>query len=211
MKRDTGPNALRRGRDSRPGVNYFLTICVADRHPVLQSAVATHLLQALREPESGSIWRLRCGTIMPDHIHCLIELGSVHSLSRALGRFKALTKPTVIAASASASWQENFYDHRLRSNESVEPVIRYIHSNPYRAGLVAVGATWPWFYCAPDDWTWFSGLTDEGPGTASGSTTRTKAPKRPWPSIIACSSMSRGMPLKNPIISQVQKGTAKVG
>lgn len=160
MKRDTGPNALRRGRDSRPGVNYFLTVCVADRHPALQAAVAARLLQALREPERRGIWRLRCGTVMPDHIHCLIELGSVHSLSRALGRFKALTKPTMTAA--TASWQENFYDHRLRPDESVEPVIRYIYLNPYQAGLIRSGESWPWFYCCAEDWAWFDGLTDEG-------------------------------------------------
>jgi putative transposase len=160
MKRDTGPNALRRGRASLSGANYFVTACAVPREPVLRATVADAILAALLEPETGSIWRLRCGTIMPDHIHCLIELGNVHSLSRALGRFKALTKTTLIAA--TASWQENFYDHRLRPNESAEPVIRYIFMNPYAAGLIQPGENWPWFCCCAEDWTWFSGLTDSG-------------------------------------------------
>jgi putative transposase len=160
MKRDTGPNALRRGRTSLPGANYFITACAIPREPVLRATVATAILRALREPERQSIWRLRCGTIMPDHIHCLIELGSIHSLPRAVGRFKALTKTIMIRA--AASWQENFYDHRLRPNESAEPVIRYIFMNPYAAGLIPADEKWPWFYCCHEDWTWFSGLTDSG-------------------------------------------------
>jgi putative transposase len=160
MKRDTGPNALRRGRSSLPGANYFITACVDPHEPVLRATFADAILSALHEPETGSIWRMRCGTIMPDHIHCLIELGAIHSLPRALGRFKVLTKAIMIRT--AASWQRNFYDHRLRPNESVEPVIRYIFMNPYASGLIQPGERWPWFYCAPEDWTWFNQLTDLG-------------------------------------------------
>ncbi len=64
--------------------------------------------------------------------------------------------------SAAASWRGNFYDHRLRANESAEPVIRYIFMNPYAAKLIQPGERWPWFYCCAEDWTWFSGLTDSG-------------------------------------------------
>jgi hypothetical protein len=41
--------------------------------------------------------------------------------------------------------------------------------------------------------------------------TRKNAPRRECPSIIAASSTSLGMTLKNPISSQVQKGTVKLG
>ncbi|MCY1303340.1 hypothetical protein D9M68_896160 [compost metagenome] len=45
----------------------------------------------------------------------------------------------------------------------------------------------------------------------SGTTTFRKAPKRLSPSIMAASSISRGTALKNPIISQLQNGTVKLG
>jgi len=133
---------------------------VADRQEVLRATVTEHILLALRKPERDGIWRMRCATIMPDHIHCLIELGSVHPHSRALGRFKALTK--TMLAGENTSWPENFYDHRLRLDESAEAVIRYIYLNPYHAGLVQPAESWPWFYCCAEDWTWFSGLTGSG-------------------------------------------------
>jgi putative transposase len=161
MKRDTGPNALRRGRYSRTGANYFVTVCTDKRQNIIgRPVIADKILAALREPQVGGIWRLRCCTIMPDHIHFFIELGSVHSLSRAVGRFKTLTKASLIAA--NTAWQENFYDHQLRTNEAAEPVIRYIFLNPYEAGLIQPGTPWPWFHCCDEDWTWFSGLTDSG-------------------------------------------------
>ena len=49
------------------------------------------------------------------------------------------------------------------------------------------------------------------PAVDTGTTTRRKAPKRLSPSIIAASSRSRGIALKKPISSQVQKGTVKLG
>lgn len=49
------------------------------------------------------------------------------------------------------------------------------------------------------------------PAVGTGTTTRTNARRRDSPSIIAASSMSRGIDLKKPIISQVQNGTVKFG
>src|SRR6478672_2857775 len=49
------------------------------------------------------------------------------------------------------------------------------------------------------------------PGTEIGSTIRRSAVKREQPSIIAASSSSRGIVLKNPIISQVANGTVNDG
>ena len=47
--------------------------------------------------------------------------------------------------------------------------------------------------------------------TDTGITTRTNAPNRDRPSIIAASSRSRGIALKKPISNQVQNGTVKLG
>ena len=49
------------------------------------------------------------------------------------------------------------------------------------------------------------------PGSEIGSTMRRSAAKREQPSIIAASSTSRGIVLKNPIISQVANGIVNDG
>ncbi len=48
------------------------------------------------------------------------------------------------------------------------------------------------------------------PGSARGSTIRTKAPSRPFPSTMAASSRASGIVLKNDRNSQRQKGAVKV-
>lgn len=44
------------------------------------------------------------------------------------------------------SWQRDFFDHRLRSNERWEDKAAYIRQNPVRKGLVADPAQWLWVY-----------------------------------------------------------------
>jgi REP element-mobilizing transposase RayT len=150
---------LRRGRFSLPGANYFVTVCLEPRLPVLAGATASSLLTEVRTMQSDAVWILRCATVMPDHVHLFFTLGSRLTLSQAIARLKSRTKALL---SPSAKWQENFYDHQFRSSDSAEATIRYIHQNPYRAGLVRSHESWPHFHCHPDDWSWFEPLTDSG-------------------------------------------------
>lgn len=41
-------------------------------------------------------------------------------------------------------WQENFFDHRLRRDESVEEKGVYIRRNPVAKGLTSSPDEWPW-------------------------------------------------------------------
>ena len=47
-------------------------------------------------------------------------------------------------------WQEGFFDHRIRSNESAEEKRRYILMNPVRAGLVTKPEDWPYVLSASE-------------------------------------------------------------
>ena len=50
-----------------------------------------------------------------------------------------------------ALWQRRFYDHFLRSEESVEATARYILSNPVRQGLVILDEVEVYRYGAGGD------------------------------------------------------------
>jgi putative transposase len=41
-------------------------------------------------------------------------------------------------------WQEEFFDHVLRSDESYSEKWDYVRQNPVRVGLVADADDWPW-------------------------------------------------------------------
>ena len=110
--------------------------------------------------DDDTTWALRCMSVMPDHIHLLVTLGERLTLSQAVSRLKGKTSPFL--SKVGANWQQNYYDHRLRPDDSVEGAIRYIHSNPHRDDLVKTSKPWPYFYCRLDDWSWFETLTDSG-------------------------------------------------
>jgi putative transposase len=43
-------------------------------------------------------------------------------------------------------WQENFFEHRIRRDESLGEKAQYILNNPVRAGLVARTEDWSYFW-----------------------------------------------------------------
>jgi len=46
-------------------------------------------------------------------------------------------------------WQYESYDHCIRSTLELNRVIRYVESNPLKAGLVASVEAWRWSSAAP--------------------------------------------------------------
>jgi hypothetical protein len=46
-------------------------------------------------------------------------------------------------------WQEESFDHVLRSSENLDAKIDYILQNPVRAGLVRVASQYPWSWKKP--------------------------------------------------------------
>ena len=133
------------GRQSIPGARYFLTLCEAKRRPgFLDPIVAQELKRALDQIHLSGDFSLVAATVMPDHVHMLGILGQRLSLSRMVGKFKADTHRCL--RSHGLAWQENFYDHRLRAEKESGPFARYIFLNPYRAGLIPLTASWP-FWC----------------------------------------------------------------
>lgn len=110
--------------------------------------------------QNDGLWIVRCATIMPDHLHLLIELRAELTLGKAVARIKSRTAAAL--RSANLAWQSGYFDHRLRPGESALPYFHYIYLNPYRAKLIATGTEWPWFFCGSEDRAWFLPLLDQG-------------------------------------------------
>ena len=135
---------LRRGRVSIPDAHYFITLVTANRQSGLTSAEnGAGLLETCRSQYRDGDYNLLMATLMPDHLHLLLTLGKRLTLSQVIGKFKSLSP--LEAAGSSLRWQDNFFDHRLRRNDALEPFARYLFLNPYRAGLIDTAETWPWF------------------------------------------------------------------
>ena len=105
-----------------------------------------------------SVWSLRTGVVMPDHIHLLVEISSVTGLAGAVRLFKGRLTP--ILRKAGVQWQPAYFDHRRRPDEDRLPVFIYIYLNPYRAKLLTPDQVWSGYFCGEDEWKWFEPLTD---------------------------------------------------
>jgi putative transposase len=66
-------------------------------------------------------------------------------LSNLVRDFKRITTRI-----AKIDWQRNFFDHRLRHDESLDEKVAYIRNNPVRAGLITEGEEWPYAIDAND-------------------------------------------------------------
>lgn len=78
-------------------------------------------------------------------------------MSRIIGDWKHFH-----AVQNEVTWQEGFFDHRLRDDERGEQLsakINYIRQNPVAAGLCADATDWPW-------WIGGSALDDKNAGEA---------------------------------------------
>ena len=82
---------------------------------------------------------------MPDHLHMLIAIAGDTDLSNLIRDFKRIT-----ARKAKIKWQRNFFDHRLRHDESGDAKAEYILQNPERAELISAGERWPYVIDSTD-------------------------------------------------------------
>jgi putative transposase len=80
---------------------------------------------------------------MPDHMHLLASFPQEESMHRVVAAWKHY-----ITGQASVKWQRDFFDHRLRSDESFDEKAAYIRKNPVRAKLVAHESDWPCIWSA---------------------------------------------------------------
>jgi putative transposase len=141
------PRILRKRLDhtthfaGRFGAIYFITICCQQRgsNQLCHEGVSKVLFDSARIYHDHGRWNLNLLLLMPDHLHALIGIDGRDSLSQLIRDFKRIT-----AKIASLQWQRNFFDHRLRHDESLAEKFAYISQNPIRAGLVQDEADWPY-------------------------------------------------------------------
>jgi putative transposase len=82
---------------------------------------------------------------MPDDLHMFIGVPGDAQLSRLIRDFRRIT-----ARMAKIDWQRNFFDHRLRHDESLAEKFEYICQNPVRAGLITESEERPYAIDASD-------------------------------------------------------------
>lgn len=124
---------------------YFLTFCTHDRRNVFIAPDTFNLVnhQILRTCSTHA-FSVPAYVYMPDHVHLLVEGLSDGSDLRAFVKLaKQKSGYEYSKRYQRPLWQPSYYDRVLRDDEDSLAVMRYILSNPLRAGLVSQCEDYP--------------------------------------------------------------------
>ncbi|MDQ3813035.1 MAG: transposase [Armatimonadota bacterium] len=93
----------------------------------------------------GERYRLLAWTVMPNHVHALIETVDGHRLDAIFHSWKSYTANQInrLFARRGALWQPECFDRFIRSEQHLMFAINYIENNPVQAGLVTRAEEWP--------------------------------------------------------------------
>jgi REP element-mobilizing transposase RayT len=108
--------------------------------------VAQCVVDALRygERELG-LYQLRAWVLMMNHVHILIyPRAKLSRITKAVKNFSARQGNALLGRTGQPFWQDESYDHWVRSQAELEKIVRYIEENPVAAGLVERAENWRW-------------------------------------------------------------------
>ena len=130
----------------RLGHCFSVTLTAAERAPDLTQPDAIQIcMTALKQAAEKCEASVYAYCFMPDHLHLLASTPDGVSFVDFIRHFKQLSAYRLRRQFQTGHplWQTRFYDHALRSDESVAAVARYIFDNPVRAGMAANAADYP--------------------------------------------------------------------
>src|SRR5438445_12480121 len=125
---------------------YFVTICCESRgeNQLARPEAADKILETIIHRNEIGFWFVQLAVLMPDHLHLLISFPDIDKrVQTVVSKWKEWTAKTL-----GVCWQRDFFEHRLRHEESVREKGDCILENPIRAGLVSRWEDWPYVFIA---------------------------------------------------------------
>jgi hypothetical protein len=108
--------------------------------------IATIVANALRYGETvGEFYHLHAWVIMPNHVHVVWEPRIAQSsiLQWLNGRTSRVAN-RILGRTGLPFWQDESFDHWVRSSGEFQDLIEYVETNPVRAKLAETAEQWPW-------------------------------------------------------------------
>lgn len=121
---------------------------------VLKNPVAAKIVQdslIFGHPER---YRLGAWSIMPTHVHCLMEPQPGWPLESIMKSMKGFTSRKIGEALSmpGSLWQIESFDRGIRSERHFSATWKYIEWNPVKAGLCDDPTLWPYSSANPVAW-----------------------------------------------------------
>ena len=119
---------------------FFITINTLPRGKNQLACKTVHdvVVESVRHRQNmGQMWALFI-LLMPDHLHGLFVFSAEVSMRKAISDWKRF-----LATQCGIKWQRDYFDHRIRQEESASEKWDYIRMNPVRKGLAIQPDDWP--------------------------------------------------------------------
>ena len=95
--------------------------------------MADSLFETVAYRNEHGIWFARLVLLMPDHVHFVVSFpDNGRRMQTTVSKWKEWT-----AKKSAIAWRRDFFEHRLRRDESARQKADCILFNPVRAGLVS--------------------------------------------------------------------------
>jgi REP element-mobilizing transposase RayT len=108
--------------------------------------VAGQVEQVLRA-EDGRTYRLRAWTLMPNHVHLVVDVWQtpLSSLLR-LWKGRSSREANKVLKRRGVFWEREYFDTLIEDETHLRKAVRYTENNPVKAAFV----------CDPKQWLWGS-------------------------------------------------------
>jgi putative transposase len=136
------PSGLKRFQ--RAETLHFITFSCFHRLTLLEAPDARETVEAVLErTRARHEARIYAYVLMPEHLHLLMNEPPQMLLAQFLKAIKQVTSRRLRGA-RDKFWQDRYYDSNVHGEKARSKVIRYIHRNPVKRGLVEKPEDWPW-------------------------------------------------------------------
>ena len=122
--------------------HYFVTVDCEQRgkNQLAYPEVADGIFETIKYRNTQGAWYAHLVMIMPDHMHLMLSFPDMEKrIQTIVSKWKEWT---------AKKWQRDFFEHRLRKEESFREKANYVLANPVRAGLVKKSEDWPYVFIA---------------------------------------------------------------
>jgi putative transposase len=127
---------------------FFVTTCIDNRRSELANAPMHAICcEVWHNVQQSCGWRVGRYVLMPNHVHFFCApRDDGRRLQVFVGKWKEWTAKYAHRRCSTTVplWQDEFFDHVLRSKDNYEEKWKYVRDNPVRAGLVATADDWPY-------------------------------------------------------------------